>query len=736
MNKPLLLITLLLWGSGCFAGITASTEEKEKGHPITLATDGKPATRWAASDASFPQWVQFDLGKATPVSTLQMITYSDGKRTYQFSVEGSVDGKTWTPLAPTQNTKVNGYTKITFPAATVRYVRVNFLGCSVKGNASIYEICLSDKPISETFVIKRTPPLLSNAQPTVKQLSPAPAKRTEKSLDIIMDMVFSNPGEAKTVSRFNDQKELARWGFNAQAPALQPQCGITLDTFEKGIVPEGSHQRKWIVQHAKVVQTYLKQGKAAGMLMIPFTDILVVPEQVYAKYKTATKNFSIRSEITKTIIRAWIDELFTRYPELDGLTLRFGETYLHDTPYHRGHSPIRGAEDHKAMLKLLREEVCVKRKKYLLYRTWGWDGFHTNAGFYKKVTDAIEPHPKLMFIIKHTSGDFFWSFPFNPTLGVGKHRQIVEVQFQREYEGKGAYPNYIGKSVLDGAEKERNRGTFRCVRDLYKKNPKLLAGVFGWTRGGGWRGPYLQNEFWIFPNAYVMARWAIDPTRSEESLLLEYATDVLKLSAADAKTFREICLLSNQAVGRGQYSLKFGNSVSWNRDQYFNAGGAAVGQANTPERIEVLLKEKAEAVAMWTKMIQLAEGIKLADPVLKEQMVVGCKYGYYKHAVTKEGWAIQALGRLGDKTKTYDTKRIAAAAKRYFDLWKQWEALKATHPNCATLYDCNGCRYTGQKGMFSTKGRGMDATIRAYLKKLKIAAPAKTGGAKHIYLGG
>ena len=30
---------------------------------------------------------------------------------------------------------------------------------------------------------------------------------------------------------------------------------------------------------------------------------------------------------------------------------------------------------------------------------------------------------------------------WNPTLGVGQHAQIVEVELQREYEGKGAYPN-------------------------------------------------------------------------------------------------------------------------------------------------------------------------------------------------------------------------------------------------------------------------------------------------------
>ena len=39
---------------------------------------------------------------------------------------------------------------------------------------------------------------------------------------------------------------------------------------------------------------------------------------------------------------------------------------------------------------------------------------------------------------------------WNPQLGTGKHAQIIEVELQREYEGKSAYPNYAmsGKGPL------------------------------------------------------------------------------------------------------------------------------------------------------------------------------------------------------------------------------------------------------------------------------------------------
>ena len=74
------------------------------------------------------------------------------------------------------------------------------------------------------------------------------------------------------------------------------------------------------------------------------------------------------------LLIAQIDGIFKCFPSLDGLTLRFGETYLHDTPFHLGGSPIRdgkiGINDHILLLNILREEICVKRNKKLFYRTW------------------------------------------------------------------------------------------------------------------------------------------------------------------------------------------------------------------------------------------------------------------------------------------------------------------------------------------------------------------------------
>jgi hypothetical protein len=241
-------------------------------------------------------------------------------------------------------------------------------------------------------------------------------------------------------------------------------------------------------------------------------------------YENGKLKPDIQKPFTQKVIRAQVDEIFKSFPDLDGITLRFGETYLQDAPYHAGDDPTAGGEravrDQVLLIGILRDEICVKRNKKLIYRTWTWKiPFHDDAGFYLKVTDQVKPHPNLLFSIKHQEGDFHRLSPFNETLGIGKHRQIVEVQCQLEAYGKGAHPYYNGVLIDKGWEEydpafEGGRlaktlakaGRAKCLKDLLGK--PQFAGLWTWSRGGGWGGPYIQNEFWTELNTYVLSHWA------------------------------------------------------------------------------------------------------------------------------------------------------------------------------------------------------------------------------------
>ena len=106
----------------------------------------------------------------------------------------------------------------------------------------------------------------------------------DTSLTYVMDMVYNNLGLPPHVSKFNDTGFLESLGYNGTTPHWYVQCGITYDSLEKGIVPEGSDERKWILANAEKLKKKIREAKKADVALYPFTDFMVVPESVWEKY--------------------------------------------------------------------------------------------------------------------------------------------------------------------------------------------------------------------------------------------------------------------------------------------------------------------------------------------------------------------------------------------------------------------------------------------------------------------
>lgn len=134
---------------------------------------------------------------------------------------------------------------------------------------------------------------------------------------------------------------------------------------------------------------------------------------------------------------------------------------------------------------------------------------------------------------------------------------------------------YIADGVINGCEEfkwimpdEKNRS----LRDVINVENSLIKGVWTWSRGGGWDGPYINgangmngevvengSELWCDINAYVISNWAKDTSKSDRYYVLKYAREILGMSEADALKFYEIYMLSAKAVlfGRGSNTDKF-----------------------------------------------------------------------------------------------------------------------------------------------------------------------------------
>lgn len=567
--------------------------------------------------------------------------------------------------------------------------------------------------------------------------------KEDKGLTYILDMVHNNPGEAATNTKYTNPEVLKEIGFNGMVPQWHVQCALTYDSFEKGIIPEGSKERRWILERQSEIKKKLKAAKAAGLAVYPFTDMLVMPTIMLEQYaneiirdKDVASGFNaihgklvpdINRPLTQDLIRAQVKELFETFPELDGLTIRFGETYLFDTPYHAGGNPVRsggeeGIKGHVKLIELLRDEVCKKYNKKLFYRTWDFGFFHTNADIYQKITDQVEPHPNLLFSIKYCRGDFHRLTQFNPTLGIGKHNYIIEYQGQPEYYGKGSHPVYVFGGMLNGfSEYKQNMApdAIQSVAEL-KKDPKF-KGLWTWSRGGGWRGPYITNELWCDVNTCAAAVWAQDTTLTEMGAL-EKALSMIGVEEESVSSFIDLLHKTDEAVLKGQCTAidinKSGFNVWWTRDQYFSNEGILSGFMNyiiKNRKEEEMLAEKREAVTLWKEIERQAGTIRMKRPEDAAYLQTSATYGRIKHELIANIFTICLYGKKSE-TESLNKAVMREAIARYDQLWEEWKQLKATHPDCATLYEPNAFKLTDMTGVSGDSKNGIGATVEKYRK--------------------
>jgi len=563
---------------------------------------------------------------------------------------------------------------------------------------------------------------------------------TAQTTPYILDMVHNNPGEPLTVTAFSNPVYLKEKGYTGQVmnDFTFAHAAITFDKLNPQIFPQGSKEREWVMKAADRVRRNIKAAHAAGIKVYYFTDIIVLPKKLVELYHDEIYDMhgKISFERPKTIEihKIMLDELFETFPDLDGLVIRTGETYLNNVPYHTGNNPItNGVESHVKLINLLREEVCVKRNKTIFYRTWSFGGMHDSAGYYLAVTNKIEPHPNLIFSIKHTKGDYHRTYDFNPTLGIGKHKQIIEVECQREYEGKGAFPDYVMDGVINGFEEYNGikpQKGHKCLNDL--KDNKNFAGVWSWSRGGGWVGPYITNEFWCKLNAYVISHWGKDTKLSEETIFNQFMDENGITKPNSRKAFRELCLLSAKAVIRGHESAKYyfdKDWVWWTRDEFLaGTDTAEVGQKLFPSEgflnkafdwyyqhklLDSVIAEKQEAVKLWEKIVDLSTKIEIANNADQNYIKVSSKYGLLLHTIVADGWNIMALGFIGDKTGSYDTKKLASLIKKYDEDWVNYNKLKEENPSCASLY--KPYAFVNIAPSYHSK-QGMGASVDRYRK--------------------
>jgi hypothetical protein len=512
-----------------------------------------------------------------------------------------------------------------------------------------------------------------------------------RPLSYVMDMVHNNPGDTPYESKFNDPKVLKKMGFNSKSYFLfeSPMLAINWDALDPDILPVGSPDRTWVDNKAAILKVKYDACVKNKIDVYAMSDLVLFPKRLIKKYGIEKTFGNPNDTQTEQLLRFQLQQMFKQFPQMAGIVVRIGETYLEDAPFHKGNIQKKDNADSTIipLINILREEICVKLNKKLIFRTW-W-AFDTDAKKYEYISEKIEPHKNLIISIKHCEGDFHRGNPFSKVLGLGRHPQLVEVQCAREYEGKGAFPNYVAKGVIDGFEEHdyrRKKGEISNLKELYATGK--LQGMWTWSRGGGWEGPYPKSELWCELNAWVMAQWANNPTESEESIFNRYTRNVLKLNKKDAAKFRRIALLSDSATLRGMRSVAYPNDVfsMWVRDEYITFPALP----KDAQKAAVIVSDKAEAEQMWNEIVELSKQIRFKDKETGRVVLVTCEYGRQMYRI------FNALFQLSSIEAGYssaeNTKKYIA---QYDNAWEILQTLPKKYPaECPTLFSKTVIRRT------------------------------------------
>ena len=475
--------------------------------------------------------------------------------------------------------------------------------------------------------------------------------------NMLLDMVHHNPGEPPFDTRYTDPAFLRELGYTGQVLKHLNAC-VPLGPF-----PETDAEAAWLRDAQAARDAEIAAARSADCRIYYHVDLFVLPGAVIRARREELCDEQGRIDLTRPAVlelhRELLATLFARFPDVDGLVIRVGETYLFDTPHHGGNTavPLHDERFSRAelvdrftrLIHFLREEVCVRHGKALIYRTWDYfpDRLHADPGFYQEVTHAVEPHEKLVFAIKHVAGDFWRGCVPNPCLGLGRHPQVVEVQCAREYEGKGAYPNYIARGVIDGfPEVPAPMGL-----NHWKTSP-LFRGVWTWSRGGGWYGPYLKNEFWPDLNARVLAAWTQDPATPERLHFEEVCRTVYGMDPASIAALRALCDAAEKAVWLGRSIPAFARlrnfadadcALLWMRDDRLGGLdqlGKIFRQLEDAGMLDEAVNEKYGAARIFATLPEMAARVTAADPDITDTLRTSAEYGARLFTLIAAGWDI------------------------------------------------------------------------------------------------
>lgn len=300
-----------------------------------------------------------------------------------------------------------------------------------------------------------------------------------------------------------------------------------------------------------------EHARRAGMGVYLKTDMLALTEPLERVLRERAGGLDAGDPRLWRVYAAGLDELFDRMPDVHGVVVRVGEAgalYKVDGWPYWSEMAVREPAELRLMLEMLLP-VFERHSRDLVLRSWSvgvgaLGELHTDPVVYDDVLGDIES-PSLVVSTKFTQGDYFAFLPLNPTLAQGRHRRLIEFQARREFEGFGAFPNFLADEHA------------RAIRTLMRANPNI-AGTSLWTQEGGplHAGPmsiYPLHGYWrwIDANVYATLRLAADPAAPPAALAEEWVRETVSEDPVVVETLADVLLRSRAAVEKALYVRPF-----------------------------------------------------------------------------------------------------------------------------------------------------------------------------------
>lgn len=549
--------------------------------------------------------------------------------------------------------------------------------------------------------------------------------------------VATNSMELRIGSGETNLERCQEYGYNAIVLGDITQLAA-YETVAPGIVATDTKLQQRIQTRRHHFEADYGRANQLGLAVCLTTDEIELPTVVLDHFRSSVvdskkpRRINFQSPEFWELYRAKYREVLKAYPKVAYVIVRTGENYSHLDEGYTGHTVLDKTPDDayfrnmQRLIEETRKVVVDECGRTLIWRTWdlGNNGFHADPAVYDRILAGVHERQGLIFSIKHTQTDFWDYNDFNPMIGRGGVRQIVEFQCAREYEGKGAFPNYVGAAHAEAMRRARDLGAI---------------GVWIWDSGGGWGGPFLKSDRWNRLNVYATTELIRNPDASPRKLAEQWAAE--EFGSHAAPKVADMLMLSPECIRKFMYIAPYARdhkgwmpSRNLMRDDIIRGervlrenGGIKILYEGSKQSLDEALAEKSEAVELAGRMRALFESARGDIVAERGQKVYEESLSsliYLESLAKVMSHYVRGMFLYYHWQETGD-RETAAQAEKELDEWRTAWADYQTNvpklPGVATLY-----RSQTDQDPSTTPGAMADTCDAAVASLTGGTAPAQT----------